>query len=165
MIRISRRVLFSSIWVLGLAMLVGCVSTRDPAYYDMGFVRLYPLEKERQSDLVIGPMGGLLPSGGRPALAIRLDNRSTDTIWVQVLIEATDTDPEWKEVVELAVGRGTLLQRQRQRVQRDTEYPVVFSIYADRKLTMPLEEIRTKFHFSEKELQDFTKLTGIPAGT
>ena len=84
---------------------------------------------------------------------------------MQVLIEATDTDPEWKEVVELAVGRGTLLQRQRQRVQRDTEYPVVFSIYADRKLTMPLEEIRTKFHFSEKELQDFTKLTGIPAGT
>jgi len=165
MIHISRRALFYNIWVLGLAMLVGCASTRDPAYYDMGFVRLYPLEKEHQSDLVIGPMGGLLPSAGRPALAIRIDNKSTDTIWVQIVIEATDTDPQWKEVAELAAGRGTLLQIPRQRVQRDTEYPVVFSIYADRKLTMPLEEIRTKFRFSEKELQDFTKLTGIPAGT
>ena len=106
MLLLSRRMLASSVWVLGLAMLVGCASTRGPAYYDLGFARLYPLEKEHQSDLVIGPMGGLLPSAGRPALAIRIDNKSTDTIWVQIVIEATDTDPQWKEVAELAAGRG-----------------------------------------------------------
>jgi hypothetical protein len=165
MVLILRRVLFSCISVLALAMLVGCAPARGPAYYDMGFVRLYPLEKEHRSNLVIGPMGGLLPSEGSPAFAIRIDNRSTDTIWVQVVIEATDTDPQWKEVAELAGGRGTLLQSRRQRVQSDTEYPVVFSIYADRGLTRLLEEIRTKFRFSEKDLQEFRKLTGIPAGT
>jgi hypothetical protein len=162
---LSPKMLASSVWALGLAVLVGCASTRGPDYYDLGFFRLYPLETEHQSDLVIGPMGGLLPSTGRPALAIRIDNKSTDTIWVQVVIEANGTDPLWKEVAELAAGRGTLLQCRRQSVQSDTEYPVVFSIYADRQLTSLREQIRTKFRFSEKDLQVFRELTGISPGT
>jgi hypothetical protein len=163
MFPIAQRVPSSIIWILGLTMLVGCISPGDPAYYGLGPFRLYPLEKEQQSDLVIGPMGGLLPDDGRPALAIRIDNKSSDTLWIRIVVDAAETDPDWNQVEKLEPGRGSMMQIRRQAVRSDTAYPVSFSLYSDSELTNLKEEIRTQFRFSSKDLQDFERLTGISA--
>jgi len=160
----SRALRSSCISILGLVVLVGCASPGGSAYYGIGPYRLYPLEKEHQSKLVIGPMGGVLPSEGRPALAVRIDNKSTNMVWVRVGIAATDMDPEWNSIEKLDAGRGTLFQSRRHSVLSDTEYPIVISIYADPQLTSLVEEIRTKFRFSKADLQRYREATGITAG-
>jgi hypothetical protein len=97
-------------------------------------------------------------------LAVRIDNRSPNTVWVRVVIAATDTDLEWNYIAKLDAGSGTLLQSRRQSVLSDREYPVVFSIYADPQLTSLVEEIRTKIRFSQADLRKFSEVTGMTRG-
>jgi|SRR5882672_7870047 len=154
-VRIVRLLLLG---VLSCAPFACATPLGEPTHYTAGggFI-LLPFDATYHSKWIITPMCGLVPHEGKPALALRLDNKTDKPLWIRVHVDGASGDAAWDETVALEPQGGTLLKHLREHVRAETDYPATISIFGDVQCSRMLEDRSARLRFTDKDLARYAK--------
>jgi hypothetical protein len=104
-------------------------------------------------------MGGMMGLPEGPALALELQNKTEEPLWVTVSFEAPNPT-ERGEITDKIEARGQYLFTHLQHsITPDTDYPIRLHIYTDAAHSQLVESPDTKFRFSQRDAKVFERLT------
>ena len=122
---------------------------------------LSPSSSQFSSQWVDITMGGVMafPETG-PALALNLENKSSNALLVSVSFKAPDPKQQCKIEKQIKNKGSTLFKCPQTSVTPNVDYPVVVTIYTlvEQGKKQLVENANTKFHFSEKDARGFDLL-------